>query len=482
MAKSLDSLKFMAKAIRSSDFEDNQTPRRTGQLCLDILELLGQVDPGSGGLDESAMWAALGGSMTNKVIDKSHLPTFNVSWEDLLDKPSVFPPSAHKHTTSDITDLETWITGKGYITDAPLENYVTLGTYQEITGLKQFSNGFYIGSNYVEMDSNGDFLFHGNIVATGDVAAFRKGNSGSAQGLTLEDVWDNLSISYYKNGTYGYASCFNGNINLGEIGGSGGSGVSSWNDITSLSDFPAWMRSNPVPSWLPKTDPGYLTSNSNINFSQLPNLYWADIQITSNSSKGKIPTLGAIEFLGSVGDAAHGGYIDFHYGMSSDDYTARIIDWGDGLKVTFGNIPSERKRFFIENGELRIGDYVLAATANGLQLKYRDGSKSANFLATGDVAAYRTGSGGMSTLSFAQLDRDNVFQGDVSVRGGFAVHGDTEVEYLTVNDDINFQNGYQATKTTVPGQCDRNSGRALFFTMTQIAEILGYLLYITRKL
>lgn len=269
--------------------------------CEDGIVNLGIIGGGggTGGLDEAAMWKALGGSISNKIIDKIHLPQTIIKWGDITDKPSTFTPSAHTHTTADILDLEAWIAGKKYIK-----------SWNDIKN-----------------------------TAPTTLAGY-----GITDALTANSVLDATKLA------------------------------------------------NTIP----------LTSIPQLTFAKMPTMYWADVPITNNEDKGRTPTLNAIEFLGSDnGDMSHGGFIDFHFGKSTADYTARIIEWSDGLKVLFRNdIPAERKRFFVENGELRIGNYILASTSDGLKVSHADTSKDANLYATGEVSAYGAGShsggGGLS--------------------------------------------------------------------------------------
>lgn len=57
------------------------------------------------GMTESEMWAALAASSSN-VIHASHIPDLSNTYAEV----------SHTHTASDISNLETWISGKGYIT------------------------------------------------------------------------------------------------------------------------------------------------------------------------------------------------------------------------------------------------------------------------------------------------------------------------------------------------------------------------------
>jgi hypothetical protein len=54
----------------------------------------------------SSTWTALSYS----VADASG--TSSVDWTSVLNKPATFPPSAHTHTASNITDIQTYVDGR----------------------------------------------------------------------------------------------------------------------------------------------------------------------------------------------------------------------------------------------------------------------------------------------------------------------------------------------------------------------------------
>ena len=103
-----------------------------GQRCLHsplpILsdkDIAGFYDGGSGGspsdFDEAAMWAALGGTIgVNEVIDISHIPNL---------------------PTTKIYDLETWISGKGFLTQVPVASSSQLGGVKIGSGISIASDG-----------------------------------------------------------------------------------------------------------------------------------------------------------------------------------------------------------------------------------------------------------------------------------------------------------------------------------------------------
>lgn len=88
-------------------------------------DIAGFYDGGSGGspsdFDEAAMWAALGGTIgVNEVIDISHIPNL---------------------PTTKIYDLETWISGKGFLTQVPVASSSQLGGVKIGSGISIASDG-----------------------------------------------------------------------------------------------------------------------------------------------------------------------------------------------------------------------------------------------------------------------------------------------------------------------------------------------------
>jgi len=88
-------------------------------------DIAGFYDGSSGGspsdFDEAAMWAALGGTIgVNEVIDISHIPNL---------------------PTTKIYDLETWISGKGFLTQVPVASSSQLGGVKIGPGISIASDG-----------------------------------------------------------------------------------------------------------------------------------------------------------------------------------------------------------------------------------------------------------------------------------------------------------------------------------------------------
>ncbi len=64
---------------------------------------------------------------TNGKVPSEQLPTQNVNWDAVQNKPSTFPPSSHTHTKSDITDFPTSMTPTAHNQSASTISAGTLG-------------------------------------------------------------------------------------------------------------------------------------------------------------------------------------------------------------------------------------------------------------------------------------------------------------------------------------------------------------------
>lgn len=146
--------------------------------CIKVGENLTITDDGT-----LSAQAGSGVSSWNDLTDKPVV--FQSSWELIAGKPEKFTPDTHQHLMKDITDF----------------NAVTIDTNQVITGEKKFTK---------------------SIVSEGDIIAYNTGTSverfpiASANLLGCVKVGKNLTIE--SDGTLNAEA--------------GGSGVSSWNDLT----------------------------------------------------------------------------------------------------------------------------------------------------------------------------------------------------------------------------------------------------------
>lgn len=140
----------------------------------------------------------------------------------------------------------------------------------------------------------------------------------------------------------------------------------------------------------------------------------------SMSSVGDISMDGALTGVRSIelnnktgGASGHGGFLDFHYGMSTADYTARIIENAVGqlavqAKSTSGT--SKLAGFVVgdtyDGSYLQIGNMRLVydSTNNALKLCDKNGN-AANFYSLGAVSALGfSNSGGSSNITDLTVD------------------------------------------------------------------------------
>ena len=140
----------------------------------------------------------------------------------------------------------------------------------------------------------------------------------------------------------------------------------------------------------------------------------------SMSSVGDISMDGALTGVRSIelnnktgGASGHGGFLDFHYGMSTADYTARIIENAVGqLAVQSKNTSGTSKLAGLVVGDTYDGSYlqignmrlVYDSTNNGLKLCDKNGN-AANFISLGAVSALGfSNSGGSSNITDLTVD------------------------------------------------------------------------------
>lgn len=127
------------------------------------------------------------------------------------------------------------------------------------------------------------------------------------------------------------------------------------------------------------------------------------------SMNGDISGAKSIELNNKTGGASgHGGFIDFHYGMSTADYTARIIENAEGvLAIQAKTTADVSKPAGLVVGNNYTGSYIQIgnmrleydAANNALKLCDRNGN-AANFYALGGVSALGfSNSGGSSVVT-----------------------------------------------------------------------------------
>lgn len=125
------------------------------------------------------------------------------------------------------------------------------------------------------------------------------------------------------------------------------------------------------------------------------------------SMNGDISGAKSIELNNKTGGASgHGGFIDFHYGMSTADYTARIIENAEGVLAIQAKTTADASKLaglvvgnnytgsYIQIGNMRL-EYD--AANNALKLCDRNGN-AANFYALGGVSALGFSNNGGSSV------------------------------------------------------------------------------------
>lgn len=203
--------------------------------------------------DDGTLNANAGGGVSswNDLTDKPVV--FQSSWELIAGKPEKFVPDVHTHIMKDITDF----------------NAVTLDTNQVITGEKKFTK---------------------SIVSEGDIIAYSTGTSverfpiASSNLLGCIKVGKNLTIE--SDGTLNAEA--------------GGSGVSSWNDLTDK------------PSVFPPSSHTH---------------EWSNI---TNVPKGDFNQYGVFKLLSRGGLAMFDGELMLNHASTTDNGGVRI---GSGINV-----------------------------------------------------------------------------------------------------------------------------------------------------
>ena len=201
-------------------------------------------------------------------------PTY--SWSEIISKPTTFTPSSHTHNISNITDLQDELDGKANsshthsisnITDLQTtldgkankihthsisditnlqttldgkanksyvdDNFITISTEQNVSGIKHFINGYTVGSsNHKVYEDNGVVYIDGDVAITGGITVYAHGERSVS---TIMDgvAVDGITISK-ENGVLKV---------IGDISG----GTSNWNELEGI---PSWITdSKPTYSW-----------------------------------------------------------------------------------------------------------------------------------------------------------------------------------------------------------------------------------------
>ena len=223
--------------------------------------------------------------------------------------------------------------------------------------------------------------------------------------------WGNhATVGYWKNGTgnhpttlanYGItdAKIVDGTITLGS---------NSITPITTETDptVPAWAKTQSKPTYAfseitekPTTLSGYgitdALSNNTSFWGQTVTSGTVSGSIESGNAGGVVSGFHGIELNSHGSLDNYGGFIDFHYNGSSDDYTSRLVEKNVGVLSLDARHPqsSLRNAAFVV-GEATDGSYVQIgsiriiydSTNNALKVQKSDGTL-ANIIITGGVTA-----------------------------------------------------------------------------------------------
>ena len=255
-----------------------------------FLSALGLNSQGGGGstFDEDQMWAALRsntGTYANEKINANHIPDMAGIYGYLKTHQTLYTLSIYGGTTK-VLDFKPDANASIYIKaggDISLANdttnrYITL-SYSHPTD----------GANTTISAANGRVLSAITVNSLGHVT------SVSSKTLAAADIpslaWDKITSGKPTTlGGYGItdAKIQNGTITLGS------------NSITPLTSFtetdptvPAWAKASTKPSYSFSEITGTIAS------SQLPTLYWANVEVSSSSSDTTEPKMKSLHLYGT---------------------------------------------------------------------------------------------------------------------------------------------------------------------------------------
>ena len=173
--------------------------------------------------------------------------------------------------------------------------------------------------------------------------------------------------------------------------------------------------------WGDHAQAGYLTSSSNIAFSQLPTMYWANVAISNQSNTNTTPQFGSVRIRPD--SAYYGGYLRF--GDGDYAFIAEQVDDKLTYKAGWHNFVTGQVNAAVG---LRLGGAVSGTSLSGGCLIEWDSQNNAikvngNIYATGFVSALGAGSGvGAAELQTLTLT------GDGTGKGLYITDGDIELE------------------------------------------------------
>ena len=272
------------------------------------------------------------------------------------------------------------------------------------------------------------FTVSGSPVTSSGTLALRFASGYSLPTTAKQDSWDE---AYAASHTHANKSLLDG---LGETD------IDHWNEAyearhthanKSVLDAITQARAtqwDTAYSWGDHTSAGYLKTATGTFWGQS----WSNGKavsgnIDSGSLGGKVIGFHSFELNSYGTQQAYGGYIDFHFGGSSADYTTRIIETASGVLSirALGTATGLRAGIGTDGDYLQIGNIRITydQANNALAVSKADGT-AANFYALGGVSALGYGAGGSGGGASALSDLVDVQTGTLSDGDALVWDGD----------------------------------------------------------
>ena len=367
-------------------------------LAFDASGNLTATGGGGGGTDLAAVWASLTNSVsdayTNTKINISHIPDI---------------------TVSKITDLETWIAGKGYISSNSLyigtTQVQTSAAAQDLTGILSVKASSANASKFVWDSTNNAWHFLGNLYADGWISAGGIGGNGSI-GYTLGGL-DDVTITSPNDGE-ALVYRDGGWVNAVVQGGGGGSvnavkmnGTTHSPSATGVVDLGTVLTSETdptVPAWAKNSTPqlyiGYTAVQQTAQQQYLFGIPYINATSTASSPSRIIwdSVNSAWHFYGNI---YADGWVSAG-GIGSSGSTSGSVVSIDDLVNTgglIGTLTIDGYDYAIKNGVLW-GTYN--ASAHTVQVTINGTTR------TLCVDGYSSGGGGGSTVSWGTESNNTV--------------------------------------------------------------------------
>ena len=301
-------------------------------------------------LDTEQMFYVVDINNLNNDNGYEEFTTAAVDWSTIVNKPSTFTPSAHTHTISDIQGLTT---GTSILPSTTNQNNKVLAVYNNaaqwatltltgsVTGTARIASSGTISINTTTNHTHSYLPLSGGTL-TGNVTS-RSITPATTNAYVLGSSslkWSNV-----------YATTFTGNLTgnvTGNVSGSSGSCTGNAATATRLAtartingvSFNGTANITVYDSTKLPLSGGTMTGTiSSMNI--VPK---ADASYSLGTASNAFYTLAlahSIEFYPQSG-VTNGGYIDFHYGGSTADYTSRIIESASGTITVTGNLTASR--------------------------------------------------------------------------------------------------------------------------------------------